>query len=96
MGPNWNDGKRQRSQKTHSARPVDYGDSRAMVHDDAYANTDDNMELRAADFRFAREVIGRGKNWKERGINTLAGVGVGLQGVGRSFYYSNPNHSEDL
>ena len=37
MGSHWNDGRYQESSTSHTSLPVDYGDYRSMLHDDAYA-----------------------------------------------------------
>lgn len=93
MGPCWNDGKRQVSQRERSAPCVDYGDCRSLEHDDAYANGED---LHAADLRYAGQMIGQGEGPVEVVRNTFAGLAVGAQGVVRGVTKFMPTQPKDV
>ena len=90
MGSSWNDGRYQRSFEFHTKLPVDYGDYRSMLHDDAYAAAnrhggDVSDALSKADKVYFESMMGRGNSVVEVVRNSLAGEVVGLQGEARSF-----------
>jgi len=78
-GPGWSNGAYQPSVRG-TMPAVDEFDETCRQHDFAYA---DNHNLRGADLLFARENLGRGL------VRSLAAVGVGMQGLFRSYdeYY---------
>lgn len=74
-GPGWSAGKWQTS-VVSDVKPTDAFDATCKEHDAAYATGED---LRSADLRFARQNI-----LSLNPLQVFAGVGVGLQGLGRT------------
>lgn len=75
VGPGWSAGKYQDSVIDPSVPPVDEFDRTAMEHDAAYAR---GKRLKAADYKFYRQNIGKGLK------RSLAAIAVGTQGYFRS------------
>lgn len=73
-GPGWSAGKYQLSVRDPTVPAVDKLDEACMEHDAAYF---DGVDLYEADMRFARRTFGRSVK------GSIAGLGVGLQGVAR-------------
>lgn len=77
VGHGWSDGKEQSSVTEPTVEPVDYLDEQAMHHDMDSANAKTTLDLAQADLKFAYKTIGSGM------VGTVAGVGVGAQGLSR-------------
>lgn len=75
-GPYWNQGKYQGSKKTdkNSVKPIDEFDETCLKHDDIYAVTNNEKILKAADYQFFYDNIGKGLK------RSIAAIAVGSQG----------------
>lgn len=73
-GPYWSDGKRQKSVARGTTKPIDAFDSSCQRHDAVYATGGD---LKAADYEFYKENIGKGVK------RSVAAIAVGAQGLFR-------------
>lgn len=75
VGPGWSAGKYQDSVVDPGVPAVDEFDQTALEHDAAYAQ---DLDLKKADYKFAKQNIGKGF------VRTISGLAVGLQGLLRS------------